>query len=177
MPVPMMALLAFQAAGMVIDYRNTRSNQKLIKQGRMLETAAIETNLEAVRLESNEASLAEMKELRENLGTQIAMQAARGNAAGAGNSLTMQAQSIGIFNTDERTRRMNLLAKEANLRASNILSGLHSLQSETQLGQAMTSRFINTVGSTQMTDAFGKTELGKKWGFGQTPPTKEVTNK
>jgi len=168
MPVPMMALLAFQAAGMVIDYRSTKSNQKLIKQGRSLEQASIETNLEAVRLESNQASLTEMQELRQNLGSQIAQQAARGNAAGAGSSITMQAQSVGAFNADERTRRMNLLSKEANLRASNILSGLHSLQSETQLGQAMTTRFANTVNTTQVFDKFGETELGKKWGFGMT---------
>ena len=173
MPDPSMALLAFQAAGMVIDYRNTRSQQKLIHQGRQLEQASIETNLEAVRLESSQASLAEMKELRQNLGTQIAMQAARGNAPGAGSSITMQAAAVGAFNTDERTRRMNLLAKEANLRASKILSGLHSLQSETQLGQALTSRFIKSVPVSAAFDKFGETELGKSWGFG----LKEATNK
>lgn len=166
MAAQMLALLAFQAAGMVLDYRATKNNQKLIQQGRMLESAAIDTNLEAIRLESSEASLAEMKELRQNLGTQIAEQAARGNAPGAGTSITMQAASVGAFNADERTRRMNLLAKEANLRASNILSGLHSLQSETQLGQAMTSRFISSAPVSSAFDAFGKTDLGKKWSFG-----------
>jgi hypothetical protein len=50
-----------------------------------------------------------------------------------------------IFAQDERVRRMNLLAKEANLRASNVLSGLHATASETQLGQAMTGRFLNLI--------------------------------
>ena len=172
MPVPMMALLAFQAAGMVVDYRNTKNQQKMIQQGRQLEQASIETNLEAVRLDSSQASLAEMKQLRQNLGSQIAMQAARGNAPGAGTSLVLQNESINTFNTDERTRRMNLLSKEANLRASNILSGLHSLQSETQLGQAMTSRFVNTINTTEAFDKFGETELGKKFGFGKTEAKK-----
>jgi len=160
------ALLAFQAAGLVLDYRSTRNNQKLIQQGRRLENAALETNLEAVRLESSEASLASMQELRQNLGTQIAQQAARGNAAGAGMSITMQADSVGSFNKDKQTRRMNLLAKESNLRASNILSGLHTLQSETQLGQDLTSRIINTIPTSQIFDKFGKTAFGKKMGFG-----------
>jgi len=160
------ALLAFQAAGLVLDYRSTRNNQKLIQQGRRLENAAFETNLEAVRLESSEASLASMQELRQNLGTQIAQQAARGNAAGAGMSITMQAESVGSFNKDEKTRRMNLLAKESSLRASNILSGLHTLQSETQLGQALTSRIFNTIPTSQISDKFGKTAFGKKMGFG-----------
>ena len=166
LPIFSGALLAFQAAGLVTDYRATKSSQKLIQQGRALEQASIDTNLEAIRLESSEASLAEMKQLRQNLGTQMAMQAARGNAPGAGSSVTMANASIGAFNTDERKRRMNLLAKEANLRASNILSGLHSLQSETQLGQALTSRIINTLPVSSAADSFRNSSLGKKWGFG-----------
>jgi hypothetical protein len=160
------ALLAFQAAGLITDYRATKNNQKLIQQGRQLEQAAIETNLEAVRLESGQASLDEMKQLRQNLGTQIAMQAARGNAPGAGTALTLQQESVSNFNADERTRRMNLIAKESQLRASNILSGLHTLQSETQLGQAMTSRMLNTIPLSSTIDEFRRSKLGKQWGFG-----------
>lgn len=159
-------LLAFQAAGLVTDYRATKSSQKLIQKGRQLEQAAIETNLEAVRLESGQASLDEMKQLRQNLGTQIAMQAARGNAPGAGTALTLQNEAVSNFNADERTRRMNLIAKESQLRASNILSGLHTLQSETQLGQAMTSRLVNTLPLSSAVDEFRKSKLGKQWGFG-----------
>lgn len=138
----------------------------MIQQGRQLEQAAIETNLEAIRLESGQASLDEMKQLRQNLGTQIAQQAARGNAPGMGTALTLQQESIGTFNADERTRRMNLLAKESQLRASNILSGLHTLQSETQLGQAFTSRLLNQIPLSSGIDEFRRSSLGKKWGFG-----------
>ena len=159
-------LLAFQAAGLVIDYRNTRNNQKLIQTGRQLDQASFEANLEAARLESSQASLNEMKELRQNLGTQLAMNAARGTNSGQGSAFINFQESISTANADERTRRMNLLSKESALRANNVLSGLHSLQSETQLGQAMTSRFINAVGTTSNIDAFRRSSLGKKWGFG-----------
>lgn len=167
LPVYYGALLAFQAAGLITDYRNTKNSQKMIQQGRQLEQAAIETNLEAVRLESGEASLNEMKQLRQNIGTQMVQQTARGNSPGMGTSLALTQESVNNVNSDERSRRMNLLAKESQLRASNILSGLHSLQSETQLGQAMTSRFINQLPISSAFDSFSKSKLGKQWGFSE----------
>ncbi len=169
MPLPLAFtgfLLASQAAGMVLDYRNTASNQKLIQKGRQLEQAAIETNLEALKLESGEESLNEMKQLRQNLGTQMAIQAARGTSSSAGTAFVLSQESISSFNQDERTRRMNLIAKESQLRAQNVLSGLHTLQSETQLGQALTNRFVNTIPVSSAFDEFRQTDLAKKWGFG-----------
>jgi hypothetical protein len=160
-------LLAMQAAGTVIDWQQTKSKQKLIKKGRDLEKAAIESNMEAAKLESGQASLEEMKDLRQNLGSQIAMQAARGTASGVGSALSLQQKSVGTFNQDERTRRLNLLSKEANLRAQNVLSGLHTLQSETQLGQNLTKRIFETLPVSQIGKEFGRTELGRKWGFGE----------
>lgn len=159
-------LLAFQAAGLIIDYKTTKDNKRLIQQGRMLEQAEFESNLEAIRLESAEASLAEMKDLRQNIGTQIAMNAARGTSSGAGSAFTNIQESISTAGTDERVRKMNLLAKEASLRGQNVVSSLKSLQSETQLGQAMTKRFVEAIGSTSNIDAFRRSSLGKKWGFG-----------
>ncbi len=168
-PVGFGMLLAFQAAGAVLDYSQTRSQQKLIQVGRDLEQAAFESNLEAIQLESSEESLQEMKQLRQNLGTQIATQAARGTNAGAGSAFMLTQTSIGQFNSDERTRRLNLLAKQANLRGQNVISGLHTLQSETQLGQAMTNRFINSIGTTAVVDSFRRSPVAKKWGFGLEP--------
>lgn len=168
-PVGMGFMLAMQAAGLILDYSNTKSQMKMIQTGRDLEKAAIETNLEAVRLESSEASLNEMKQLRQNLGTQMAVQAARGTASGAGTAAVLSQTSVGAFNADERSRRMNLLAKESELRASNVLSGLHTLQSETQLGQAFTSRALNALPISSAFDQFKRTDLGKKWGFGLEP--------
>lgn len=162
-------LLAFQAAGSIIDYRNYKDNKKLIQMGRELEKSAIEANLEALKVQSGEESLQSMKDLRKNLGTQIATAAARGTRIDAGSAAFGIQKSIGSFNADERMRRLNLLSKEANLRAQNVLSGLHTLQSETQLGQAFTSKLFNMVPASAAFDAFGKTDLAKKWGFGMSP--------
>lgn len=162
-------LMAMEAAGLIFDYANVQNEKKMIQVGRNLEKAAIETNLEAVRLESNEASLNAMKQLRQNLGSQIATQAARGTRSGVGTALSLSQTSISNFNADERARRMNLLSKEANLRASNVLSGLHTLQSETQLGQAFTGRVLNQLPISSTFKQFQKSELGKKWGFGMEP--------
>ncbi len=168
-PVGMGFLFSMQAAGLVMDFQNTKNQQQLIKMGRDLEKSAIETNLEAVRVESNQASLDSMVQLRKNLGTQMVNQAARGTQSGVGTALTLSNTAVANFNSDEKTRRMNLLTKEANLRAQNVLSGLHTLQSETQLGQAQTSRLINSLPVSSAYDKFSRTKLAKDWGFGMEP--------
>lgn len=155
-------LLSMQAAGMIVDYKNTQSNQRLIQKGRDLEKAALETNLEAIQAESGQQSLEEMRQLRQNLGTQIAQNAARGISSSSPQAFGKMQQSIGAFNEDEKTRRLNLLAKESGLRAQNVLSGLHTTQSETQLGQAMTSRFIQSIPVSGIFSAL--TNQGKKKG-------------
>ena len=154
-------LASMQAAGLVMDYSSTKSNQKIIRKGRQLENAQYQTNLEMLRMESSQASLNEMRELRQNIGTQIAVAGAKGQSGWAGVN-----QATFAFGQDERTRRMNLLTKEAQLRASKVLSGLHSLESETQLGRQFASRALNTLPASSLLSAFGKTELGKQWGFG-----------
>lgn len=159
-------LLAMQAGGMIIDYLNTSHQKHLIQMGRQIEDAAFQSNLEAIRLESSEASLEEMKQLRQNLGSQIALQAARGTSSAQGTAVISRNQSVNTFNEDERRRRMNLLSKESQLRANNVLSGLHTLQSETQLGQAFSGRVIDQIGISSAFDQFKQSDLAKKWGFG-----------
>jgi hypothetical protein len=159
-------LLGMQAAGAIMDYRSMRSQQKLIGVGRQLEQAAYETNLEAIRLEADEASLQAMKDLRQNIGTQIVTQAARGTSTAQGSAQMLMTQSTSQFENDERKRRMNLMAKEANLRANNVLSGLHTLQSETQLGQAFTQRLLNQIPTSEAFGEFRKTGFAKSIGFG-----------
>lgn len=168
-PIGIGFMLSMQAAGMVMDFQNTKNNMKLVTMGRQLEKAAIDSNLEAIRVESNQASLDEMVQLRQNLGSQIVNQAARGTQTGVGTAQTLSQSSVNNFNADEKTRRMNLLVKEANLRASDVLSGLHTLQSETQLGQAQTSRLFNTLPISSAYDRFSRTKLGKQWGLGMEP--------
>jgi hypothetical protein len=157
-------LLGMQAAGMIVDYTQTRRQQGLIKAGREIEQAQYEANLAALRAQTEQESLNSMQQLRQNIGTQIAVQAARGTSTAAGTAVSLRTASQQAYQQDERTRRMNLLAKEADLRAGNALSGLHATASETQLGQAMTGRFLNMIPLSSITGGLGK----KKGSFGMT---------
>lgn len=152
---PMTAfLLSMQAAGLVTSLYGAHSQDKYIKIGRQLEQEQYTTNLASIKLQSAQASLDEMQQLRQNVGMQIATQAARGNR-GASVFAGIN-QSSRNFESDERTRRMNLLAKESELRAGHVLSGLHSLQSETQLGQQLTKSFLDTISGSALLGPMGK---------------------
>ena len=134
-----MFLLSMQAAGAIVSMWSAHSADKQIRQGRAMEQAGIEMNMAANNYEFQEASLSSMQQLRQNLGTQAVMQAARGNAAGTQTSVAGVEKSISAAKGDVEAKRMRMLAKEAELRASNILSGLHTLKSETELGRRLGS--------------------------------------
>ncbi len=139
---PMSAfLLSMQAAGLVTSWYGKKSQQKTIQLGRKLEQEQFSTNMQAIKLQSAESSLDEMKLVRQNIGSQIAVNAARGNR----NDSAGINETANNFENDERKRRMNLLAKESELRAGHILSGLHSAESESQLGQSLMKDFLNTL--------------------------------
>lgn len=158
-------LLAMQAAGMIVDYIGQRGQIEMGRMGQKLEEAGIDANLSQTRLESADASLQAMKKLRQNLGSQAVLMAARGNSM-AGSGAIIGNESIGNFQSDERTRRMNLLNKEAGLRAGKVLSGLHQLTSETQLGQSLTKRFFDKLPTDP--EVWKKTGSAVKKGFGFT---------
>lgn len=155
-------LFGMQAAGLIVDYSSVRSRQRLIRAGQQVNDVQFDLNMENIKYESEQASLNEMRDLRENIGTQIANAAAKGTSSWG-------AVSKGSFNynQDERTRRMNLMSKEAQLRAGKILSGMHTLESETELGRQFASKVIDTLPISAVGSAFGKTPLGQKWGFGE----------
>jgi|SRR5690606_33841756 len=159
-------LLSMQAAGLIINFSQQKTQKKLIEAGRQLDEAAFQANLEALRLESNEASLSELQKLRQNIGSQIAANAAKGTDSGAGSAFFAMKKSEGAFESDERVRRFNLLAKEANLRAQKVLSGLHTLQSETRLGQQMTSQLFDKIPLSSSFDMIRRSPFVKKW-FGE----------
>lgn len=160
---PMSAfLLAMQAAGLVTSFWNANKQDDYIKLGRKLEQAQYSTNLKALQVQSADASLDEMKQLRQNIGSQIAIQAARGNRGGT--SYAGISKASNTFENDERKRRMNLLSSESELRANHILSGLHSLQSETQLGQSLTNTVLNTLQTTTLlSPTKSKSAPTKEW--------------
>lgn len=155
-------LLGMQASGAIADYASTRQEIKLGRKGYEVEQAQIEARLEQERLASSQDSLLAMIELRKNLASQRAIYAARGQRAGTGTALALSQESIGNASANEQVRRMNLLSREANLRANKALSGLHQLTSETQLGQSMSKRMLEQLPVSQAFQGLQR----KKSGFG-----------
>lgn len=156
-----------QAAGAIADVYGTGQQIKVGRAAAELEQAQFNTRLEEERLQSAMASLDAMKALRAILATQRTIAAARGTDSGQGTGFLIGNTSVGNFNSDERIRRMNLLSREAQLRAGGALTGLHQAASETQLGQSLSSRLFQQIPFSELGKEFErvkKTEAGKTSG-------------
>lgn len=141
-------LLAAQAAGMVVDYLGTQQQMELGRIGSQLEQASIETSIENSRLQTEDASLQAMIKLRQNLGTQMAIQAARGTSTSSGTATLFPFESVNNFNADEKMRHFNLLGQEARLRTGIAISKLNQSSAEnkgwTEFGRRTLNRFPTT---------------------------------
>lgn len=141
-------LLAMQASGMVVDYFATKNQQELYQMGTQIQQAGIESSIQHTRVEAEDASLQAMKKLRKTLGSQIAVMAARGTALGAGTAVSFLSESMSNFNSDERMRKMNLLAKENNLRANSVMAHLNYMSETSKLWQAFAQRTTQKISSS-----------------------------
>jgi hypothetical protein len=157
-------LLAMQAAGMVTDYLGAKSQQQFAEMGYQLQQAGIESNIQQTRLEAEDQSLMAMKELRKNLGTQIAAFAARGTRTGAGSALSFMNESLSNFKSDERLRRMNLMGKETSLRGGAAISRLQHMSETSKLWQGFAQRTLTRLPSPSSfggnSEGFGLTSIG-----------------
>lgn len=163
--MPFALLLAMQAAGMVVDYMGTENQSKIAAMGAKVERAGMEANLYQTRLESEDQSLQALKTLRSNMGTQLAIFSARGTNPGAGSALGLLTESVGNFNSDERMRRMNLLGREASIKAGKSISMLNQSAEKSKLWQGFASRTTNKIPTSpsaysQMGKSFGITQIG-----------------
>jgi len=150
-------LLAMQAAGMVTDYYAVQQEKAMGKMGEGLTQAAINSNMAMLRAQTEDDSAMAMQNLRQTIGSKIAMNAARGVSSGAGSSLTSMKEDESAFGQDEKARRMNLLQSENELRAKGVLSGLHQLKSETELGRKVSQDFFKMI----PTSPSAYSEIGK----------------
>lgn len=167
--MPFALLLAMQAAGMVVDYIGTKNQAEMAKMGYKINQAGMEANLYQTRAETENASLQAMIELRKNLGSQIAVQAARGTSTGAGSSLALFNESISNFSADERMRRINQLGRENEIRAGKTISSLNQQSENSKLWNSFSSRSMNRFPSTLEGWKSGIKEF--KSSFGLTPKT------
>ena len=169
---PMTAFLfSMQAAGLVTSVLGANRQQHWIDMGKKLENEQFLTNLEAIKTQSADESLTEMKELGKNIGSMMVMDAAKGNRAGT--SAWGTTEAMGAFENDERRRRMNLLANEVNLRGGNVLANLNTLRSETQLGQSLTKSMFDTIPTGSLLSGGKKTAASTP--NIETPKSKETS--
>ena len=166
--MPFALLLAMQAAGMVVDYMGTKSQAEYGKMGMKIQNAGIEANIYQTRLEAEDSSLQAMKDLRKNLGTQLAVMSARGTSSSNGSSVALFQESLSNFNSDERMRRMNQLGRENELKAGKSIAKLNQDAAQSKLWQGWASRSINTISSNPRVynNMFGSKNTGN---YGLTP--------
>lgn len=164
--MPFTLLLAMQAAGMIVDYWGMKEQQRYSRMGMQIEQAGMEANIYSTRAETEDASLQAMQELRKNLGSQIAVFAARGTSTAAGSAVSIFNESIGNFNTDERMRRMNQLARENQIKAGGVISSLNYQANKSQRWQGFVQRTIQRFPTSPQGYGFGQ---GSKSSFGLTP--------
>jgi hypothetical protein len=143
--MPFAFLLALQAGGMVVDWLSTNDQNKLLKSGDELNQAAITANIATSRLQTENDSLQAMKNLRQNLGTQLAMQAARGVQSGAGEATLFANESVGNFNADQKTRKLNQVVTENGLKAQGIMSSLNTQANINKNWNAFDNRVISKI--------------------------------
>lgn len=158
-------LLAMQAAGMVVDWLGTHEQQRMMDLGAKVQQAGIEANLSQTRLESADASLQAMKKLNQTTATQAAIFAARGTMPGAGSALALTEETFGNFFSDQRTRRINLLGRENEIKAGGSIAKLNQATSNAKLWTEFRTRTINRIPTSpsawgQMGKSFGLTQMG-----------------
>lgn len=165
--MPFALLLAMQAAGMVVDYLGAKNQAEMMAMGMKVQQAGIETNIMQTRLQTADASLQAMQQLRQHLGTQLAINAARGTRSSAGSALSIFTGDIGNFNADEHIRKLNALGKENQLRAGAAMSRLQNSSDVSRLWQGFAGRTINRFPSSVSGWKQGMADAQSS--FGMTP--------
>lgn len=167
--MPFALLLAMQAAGMVVDYMGAQKQAQFSKMGLKLQQAGLEANLYQTRAETEDASLQAMKELRKNLGSQIAVFSARGTSTEGGSALTLFNESIGNFNDDERMRRLNQLGRENELKAGGTIASLNQASESSKMWSSFASRSMSRFPTTTKGWESGINQTKSSFGLTQKP--------
>lgn len=161
--MPIALLLAMQASGMIIDWLGTKQQAAMMKQGADLEQQQITSNIEQTRLQTEDASLAALQNLRKTLGIQAAVFASRGTSQSAGSAVLFGEEAKNTFEGEEKMRRMNLLSNETALKAKGAISKLNATGENSKLWSSFASRSINRFPTNP--SAYG--EMGKSFGLTQ----------
>ena len=138
-----------------MDFAGMEQQRKLGRKGESAEQAAIDAQLAMTRTQSEDQALQNMINLRKNLGSQLAVQAARGTSSSAGSAFALQQESIGTFGRDEAARKLNLLSNETLLKNAKYMSTFNRLSAESQAKQKFFKNTLSTAGSAAMMGGSG----------------------
>jgi hypothetical protein len=158
------ALLAMQAAGMVVDYLGTAHSINIARKGYELQQQAIEKSIQLSRLQTEDESLQSLISLRKNLGSQAVMLAARGVSGSSGIGAIAMTESVSNFNMDEKMRRINQEVTESKLRSNKEASKLQFQSFKGNRWSAFATRTANRFPTSpaaynQLAKNFGLTEV------------------
>lgn len=162
--MPISFLLAMQASGMIVDWIGKKDQIRTSRMGEQVNQAGINANITTSRLQVEEDTLASMKQLRQNLGTQAVMMAARGNRDQS-TIATLGNESVSNFNADARIRRINQVGTEAGFKANKVISSLHEQAFENKTWDDFRQNAINKVPTSKeawskIGQGFGLTKVG-----------------
>ncbi len=125
-------LMGAQAAGFGINLWGTSQANRMIGMGANLDKQALDLRMEQNTLASTEAAIANQERLRETIGLQAAMFAARGQRGGAGTAAAIQNKSLIDFGREERSRQMNLMFAQSNIKGQKAAIGMQAAGQKAQ---------------------------------------------
>lgn len=155
------ALLAMQAAGMVTDWLGTQDQIYMSKLGNKITQAGITANIALTQAQYEDQTEQSLEQLRQAIGTQIATNAARGNAAGGGTNAAQFNRLYETSNDDQRARQLNLNSKIAGLKSEGFMSNLRQDAYEAQIRKDFFKRTMNNLPASSLEN------IGSS--FGMTP--------
>lgn len=166
---PSTIMLAMQAAGMVVNMFGQSQQEKLAGLGAQLDQAAYQNEILNSRLQTVQSSNVAMAQLRQTLGTQAAIFAARGTSGAAGSALTISQNTIHNFGQNEQVRRLNQYSREVALKGKSASSILDQQAFRNKINQKQTEDLFK-FGA----DAGSWAE--NKWGANSNNQTRGMTD-
>ena len=117
-------LMGAQAAGYATSIWGTTQANKMLGIGAQLDKEALDLRMQQNTLASTEQAIANQERLREAVGLQAAIFAARGQQGGTGTAGALQTKTLTEFGREERARQLNLLFSNNNIKGQKAAIGM-----------------------------------------------------
>ncbi len=152
-----MMLLAAQASGLAANLWQTKRQNRYDLLGVQMQQKQLDLKMQQDSLVSSQESLINIEKLRENMSSQRAMVAARGQLMQGSNFFVSQ-KSLNNYNMDEQARKMSLGFQKYNNKATQSLMMLDYLGKKkgTHINNMMQN--LNTISPNSINSLLQGTE-------------------